>query len=225
MRRILIATVATTALALPGAALAHAGEHQRGDEPQREHHGELHHARHHRHHQAHLLAFHAQAQPGTGAVAGEGTSPSPAPVTAERAGTIASFTNGTLTIALNDGSTVSGKVTPRTEIECHAAMASAADNGDRGRDEGDDRGNDNGNNDANDNDANDNGSGPGPSGEQQGNVSGRDGRDDGDNDAGDDDAEDRAEHCTQAALIPGASVREAVLSVQSPGASWVKLEL
>jgi hypothetical protein len=174
MRRMLIAAVATTALALPGVALAHAGEHQHGNEVQREHHGELHHHRHHHH--AHLLTFHAQA-PVTAPSTGAGAPPPSASTIAERAGTIASFGGGTLTIALNDGSTVSGKVTPQTEIECDSATASAAEDGDGGRD------------------------------------------------GGDDDAQDEAEHCTQAVLVPGASVREVVLSVDSAGASWVKLEL
>jgi hypothetical protein len=176
MRRMLTAAVAMTALALPGVALAHGGDRQRAED----HHG-VHHGERHRH--ARLIAFHAHAPATTTPSVGAGASPSPAPVASERAGTIASFTGGTLTITLNDGTTVSGKVTPRTEIECHSASATAADNGDRGRDDG------------------------------------------GGNDAGDDDAHDEAEHCMPIALVPGASVREALLSVSSVGAFWVKLEL
>jgi hypothetical protein len=133
------------------------------------------------------------------------------PVASERAGTIASFTGGTLTLTLNDGTTVSGKVTPGTEIECHSAGATAAENGDGGRGDGERGGG--------------SGSGPGPGGPAG--ESGRDGRDNdaGENDAGDDDAQDGAEHCTSAALVPGASVREALLSVGSAGSFWVKLEL
>src|SRR5947209_4132617 len=48
------------------------------------------------------------------------TTPTTTP-TSDTAGTIDSFTNGVLTIKLNDGSTVSGKVTSDTEIECEAA--------------------------------------------------------------------------------------------------------
>jgi hypothetical protein len=219
MRRIAIAA-ATTALALPGVALAHGDEHRRGED----HHAAPHAGREHHHRHARLLAFHAQAPAAT--APSTGAPVSPAPVGAERAGTIASFTGGTLTITLNDGTTVAGKVTPRTEIECHAARASAADNGDGGRDGG--RGD--GSN-----------SGPGSSGEQPG-TEGRDGRDhdEGDdnaagNDAGDndmrdddpgnDDAHDEAERCMPGALAPGVSVREAVLSVGGAGAFWVKLEL
>jgi hypothetical protein len=214
MRRMLTAAVAMTALALPGVALAHGGDRQRVEDHHGVHHGERHHARHDaRHHRhARLIAFHAHAPTTTPPSVGAGTSPSPAPAASERAGTIASFTGDTLTITLNDGTTVSGKVTPRTEIECHStsASATAAENGDRGRDDG-------GSGDGNS-------SGPGPGGRSG--ESGRDGRDDGgDHDAGDDDAHDEVEHCMPVALVPGASVREALLSVGSVGAFWVKLEL
>jgi hypothetical protein len=216
MRRIAIAA-ATTALALPGVALAHGAERQRGED----HHAAPHSGREHHHRHARLLAFHAQAPPGTAPSAGEGAPASPAPVGGERVATITSFTGGTLTIALDDGTMVAGKVTPRTEIECHAARGSAADNGDGGRGDGSN-------------------SGPGPSG--QSGTSGRDGRDPDesddnaagndagdndirDNDAGDDDARDEAERCAPGTLAPGVSVREAVLSVGGAGAFWVKLEL
>jgi hypothetical protein len=176
MRRMIMTAVATVSLAAPSAALAHNGEHHRAGE---RHH---HHRGHHRH--AHVLAFHAQApaSPASGT-----SSPSPAtPASEDKAGTIASFTGGVLTIALNDGSTVSGKVTERTEIECPAPpSASAAD------------------------------------------FSGRDGGDDNgfDERGEDDNGDDVAEHCTSAALVPGANVEEALLSVGGDGATWVKVEL
>lgn len=187
MRRMIMTAVATVSLAAPSATLAHNGE--------RHHH-------HHRgrHHHAHVLAFHAQAPAGSNSGT---TSPSATPAAGDSAGTIASFTNGVLTITLNDGSTVSGKVTERTEIECAAPSASAADfsRHDGGDDNGfDDRGND--------------GSGqPGPSDGQHGDCPGHD------------NGHDAAEHCTSAALVPGASVSEAFLSVSSDGATWVKVEL
>ena len=53
---------------------------------------------------------------------------------------------------------------------------------------------------------------------------GRRDADDGDT-TGDDDGQDEAEHCTTAALVPGAVVREAELSVSSAGAVWEKVEL
>jgi hypothetical protein len=203
MRRIIVAAVTTTALALPGVALAHGSEHSIGAE----HHGVRHAERHHRGHRAHLLTFHAAQAPATTPSAGQGTIPL-APVADERAGTIASFTAGTLTITLNDGSSVSGKVTPASEIECRSAMASAADNGGNGDNSG---GGEHG-------DRSGSGSVDGQSGDSSG-------HDEGEHEAGDDDAHDEAEHCSSTALVPGASVREAVLSVGGAGAFWVKLEL
>jgi hypothetical protein len=47
----------------------------------------------------------------------------------ENAGTVASFTNGVLTITLAKGGTLTGTVSPDTEIECHDATATAADDG------------------------------------------------------------------------------------------------
>jgi hypothetical protein len=193
MRRMIMTAVATVSLAAPSAALAHNGEHHRAGE---RHH---HHRGHHRH--AHVLAFHAQAPASSNSGT---TSPSSTPATGDKAGTIASFTNGVLTITLNDGSTVSGKVTERTEIECPAPSASAADfSGHDGRDDNgfDDRGNDSS-------------SGPSPSDGQHGDCPGHD-----------DNGHDATEHCTSAALVPGASVKEAFLSVGSDGATWVKVEL
>jgi hypothetical protein len=204
MRRMIVAAVTTTALALPGVALAHGSEHSSGAE----HHGVRHAERHHHHHhRAHLLTFHAAQAPATTPTAGQGTTP-PAPVADERAGMVTSFTAGTLTITLNDGSGISGKVTPATEIECRSAMASAADNGDNGDNSG---GGEHGDR-----------SGPGPGDSQSDDGSGHD---EGEHEAGDDDAHDEAEHCSPTALVPGASVREAVLSVGGAGAFWVKLEL
>jgi hypothetical protein len=199
MRHMIITAAALTALAVPGAAIAaNQGEHQRGHEA---HHG-VHHKRHHRH--AHIVRFGAVT---SSAPASGTSSPSPtqpAGPTDETAGTVASFTNGTLTITLKDGSTVSGKVTEGTEIECASAMASAASDGHG--DQGDDR-----------RDGGQSSSGPGD-GQQGDDVSGHD---DGDDDA----PEQQAAGCTSAALVSGAVVREAELRVSSAGAVWEKVEL
>jgi hypothetical protein len=210
MRRTIITAVASAALAVPGIALAsHQSEHQlRGD------HG-VHHKRHHarHHHHAHIVTFGAAAS--STPASGTGTSsPSPTPVGDETAGTVASFADGTLTIKLNDGSTVSGKVSSFTEIECRAAMAAAASHGDQGDDNGpgDDRGADG-----------QSGSGSGNGGQDDG--LGHDVGDDNGHDVGDDNGHDEAEHCTTSALVPGAVVREAELSVSSAGAVWRKVEL
>jgi hypothetical protein len=184
MRRMIISAAAAATLAVPGVALARAERH---------HH---HHGRHHHH--AHVLAFHAQAPAGST----RPTSTAPAQESSgDSAGKIASFEGGVLAITLNDGSTVSGKVTERTEIECPAPTASAADFSRGGSDGG---GNDE--------------SGRSPSGGDDGELPER-------NDNADDDANDEAEHCTTAALLVGASVREAFLSVGSGGATWLKVEL
>jgi hypothetical protein len=199
MRRMIMTAVATVSLAAPGAALAHTGEHHRA--------GERHH--HHRgHRHAHVLAFHAQAP--ASSTSGASSAGSTTPASEDKAGTVASFTGGVLTIALNDGSTVSGKVTERTEIECPAPpSASAADFS--GHDGGDDNGTDEHANDLSGNDG---------SGES---ASSDDGP--GDSSGQDDNGNEVAEHCTSAALVPGASVREALLSVGGEGATWLKLEL
>lgn len=201
MRRMIITAVAATALAVPGAAIAsHETQHQGSHELFHHHKG--HHGRQHR--RSHIVTFGAAAS--STPVTPTGTS-SPAPVAGssdETAGTVASFSGGTLTLKLNDGSTVSGAVDSSTEIECRTITASAARDGQQGTDDeqGDDRGHDGQSN-----------SGPGD---------GRQGADDG-NDGND--GQDEAEHCTTAALVPGAVVREAELSVTSAGAVWKKVEL
>jgi Ni/Co efflux regulator RcnB len=192
MRRMIMTAVATVSLAAPSAALAH--------------NGERHHHHRGRHHHAHVLAFHAQAPAGSTTTGTSSPSSTPSS-TSDSAGTIASFTGGVLTITLNDGSTVSGKVTERTEIECPAAStgtsAPAPGSSSFGeREHGDDGHFDNSND----------GSNSGSDG-QGGNCPGHEG----------DGAQN--EHCTSAALVPGASVKQAFLSVSSDGAAWVKVKL
>jgi hypothetical protein len=106
MRRIMLLVVGVLALALavPGIASAHRGHHHR-------HHHKAHHVR----------IKHIGAKSATDPAA---------PATGD-AGTVASFTGGVLTITLADGSTVSGKVTDQTEIECETAapVATASHHG------------------------------------------------------------------------------------------------
>ena len=103
MRKILFTLLAVGALlaVIPATSLAVGGDHHRGDrhhEPEHrgEHHGGRHHdgARHER--------FHGTRHAGL----------------AGNAGRVASFTDGTLTIRLNDGTMVSGAVNHFTEVEC-----------------------------------------------------------------------------------------------------------
>ncbi|MHB8234401.1 MAG: hypothetical protein ACYDHT_07080 [Solirubrobacteraceae bacterium] len=218
MRRTIITAVASVALAVPGIALAsHQGEHQLRDD-----HG-VHHKRHHarHHHHAHIVTFGAAASSAPAGVSGTASPMSPGDDTA---GTIASFSNGTLTITLNDGSSVSGKVTSFTEIECRSSMAAAASHGGRSDDNGQGDDNDQGDDRGQDGQSN---SAPvqSMSGQSQ-SSSGNGGQDDGPgHDEGDDNGQDEAEHCTTTALVTGAVVREAELSVSSAGSVWKKVEL
>ena len=112
MKRIVLIATASSMLALgaPGmASAAHHGKH---------HHG-AHHANAHKRHatRAHLVSFGA-----TSPSASKDAQPAaPATPSNDTAGTVASFEKGVLTITLNDGSKVSGKVTEDTQIECESA--------------------------------------------------------------------------------------------------------
>lgn len=137
MRRIilLVAGVLALAIAVPGAASAH--------------------GRHHGHHH-HNKAKHARVKH----FAGRANVDPSGPAAPGDAGTVASYdaTTGLLTITLADGSSVSGKVTQDTNINCIPAQPTATtsnhdagdddqgDQGDQGDDQGDqgDQGNDNG---------------------------------------------------------------------------------
>jgi hypothetical protein len=105
-RSLLTATgmAAALTLALPGAALAHHG------------HGHHHHKTKAHAHHAKFRFVHIGAATGTPAVTP--TTPTSTPPTPENAGTVTSYTGGVLTLTLGDGSTVSGKVTSETRIEC-----------------------------------------------------------------------------------------------------------
>jgi hypothetical protein len=108
MRKSLLTTMGIMALALavPSAALAH--------------HGRGHHHHHHHHkagaHHAKFRIMHIGA--GASGSAPPSTTPPTTPPAHENAGTVTSFTGGVLTLTLNDGSTVSGKVTAHTRIHC-----------------------------------------------------------------------------------------------------------
>lgn len=176
MRRISLSVI-VSALALavaPGAALA------------RSHHHRHHHRKHVR---THVERFGSQqsVQPGTPVT----------PVATSPAGTVASFTNGKLTITLADGSSVSGAVTNDTEIECQMAGDNDNDDGvmntdDQGPSGGGDNGDNNGDN--------------GDNGDQSG---------DGEN----------GNMCSTASLTPGAVVQDARLELSSAGAVWERIEL
>lgn len=129
MKRILITLTAMVALAvalpLTATASSHHGKgHHKGTKPIRK--------------ATHIVRYgslSASAQTGPSSSPQTGSVNSGTPTSGDAtAGTIDSFQNGVLTIKLNDGSKVSGKVTSATEIECQSSRAASGD------DDGDDDG-------------------------------------------------------------------------------------
>ncbi len=119
MRRILLLLTGALALALAVPGIASA------------HRGHAARSHHHRRHHHAVKAQHTST-----------------PSASADAGRVASFTGGVLTITLADGSTVSGKVTSDTVVDCVAGGTTSAptagtardgngDQGDRGDDQGD----------------------------------------------------------------------------------------
>jgi hypothetical protein len=207
MKRSLKTALAAMALALaiPGSALAHhASQHASS------------HARHHRHH-AHIVRFMAgsvrarKTTTATHTTASTITTTTTTEMPGEAIGTVLSFEAGVLKITLGDGSVVSGKVTEATRLEC-----GSANQGQEGSD-------DNGGNDQNGqgDDQGEHGGQPPVSGsnDQQGPGSSH----------GDDEHGSMMEtiepECTVAALVPGAQVEEAELTLTSAGAVWEKVSL
>ena len=158
------------------------------------------HGRHSRHHAHHARVHHKKF----------GTDPSrqsttTSPSSGQTAGTVQSFTGGVLTIALSNGTSVSGQVTADTEIKCVAPETS----GPMGHDEGD--------------------GGGGSFGDHHGDHHGdQGGNDQGDNDPGDNDQDDQNQAnppCDMTSLVPGAVVQEAELNISGAGAVWEKVVL
>ena len=188
MRRILTAALASSllALALPAAASAHHASRHDAAHRARAH-------RHHHHRHAHMVVLAPSAKPSGTTGTGTPTTPSTEPVAS-----VASFENGVLKLTLPDGSTVSGKVTAMTEIECggehHDAPGAGQDQNDDGP--GHDQGDDN------------DGRGQFHGDDEQGGL-----------------PQGEENNCGTAALVPGAKVQEAELNVSSAGAIWEKVEL
>jgi len=200
MRRNLLMALGaiSLALAVPSAALAHQG---RG---------------HHHHHKAKAKALHAKFRivhigattttPASTPASTPTTSPTTPTTPPENAGTVASYTGGVLTLTLNGGSTVSGKVTANTQIECVSATPAPPP-----AEQGDDNGPGDDQNGGEGNQGNQ-GQGQGNQGPgDQGNA----GDDSGDQGAGS--APGTTEPpCDSSALVPGALVRAAELRI-GPG--------
>ena len=187
MRKLAITSLAGL-LALSAPALAQA----------RSHHAK-HHQRRHRH--THVLFLRPASQSLTG-TQGAGTQ------SQEAAGSVTIFEGGMLTVTLNDGTKVTGKVTEQTEIKCEpgAEIAHAADHGGEGGEDshGSFSGNENqGLSDQGDNDQNDQG----------------------DDDQNDQEEQGERPQCGTSSLVAGALVREAELRVGSSGAVFEEIEL
>jgi hypothetical protein len=206
MKRIFLAAMASSMLALaaPGiASAAHNGK-RHGGHRSRTHAG---HAK-----SAHVVTFTAR----TAAGASSGAPSTPTTTAGETVGTVTSFTNGVLTITLGDGSTVSGKATEATEIQCQSATPPASPTDDENQGGG---GNDQSGSDGGGQGAPRSSSGPIEAQQHADSLNANGGGD------GQDEGEHGAESCTVAALIPGAVVREAELKVSSAGAVWEKVDL
>ena len=181
MRKLLVTVVASCALVavVPATALAHGRHHAR-------HHSRVHHKN-----------FGTDFNQSGSSTSGSSTSGSTS--SGDTAGTVQSFTNGVLTILLNDGkTTVSGQVTNGTELECGAPDMSGS-SGWQGHDHG------------GDNSGGDNNGGGSQGDDDQG--------------QGDDDNANNVQNCDTSALTPGTVVREASLRISSGGSSWDKVEL
>lgn len=194
-RSLLMATgmAAALALAMPGVGLAHGRGH-------RHHHNARTHAHHARFRMVHIGSMTA---PPTGA-----PTTTPTPPTPENAGTVASYTNGVLTLTLNDKSTVSGKVTNETRIECVKAtppMPPTSEPGAEGPGDDNGQGDDQSRGDMNQ-------QGDGGQGEWE---QGNDGDDDGGPGAGEPEPP-----CDSSSLVIGAVVRAAELRIGPGGTEF-----
>ena len=203
MRRILLGGLGVAALVVgaPASALA-------------QHHGQ--HGSHHRSHHAtkvHFERFGPQVSSplSSGATGATGATGSTTPATpSPDAGTVASFLNNVLTIKLNDGTSVSGLVSPDTQIECTSATAQTAD-----------AGGDGGSNDGNGDNAAQAGDENSAQSSHENDIQGDD-----DNQGDDDQGQStQAPACDSTALVPGAIVHEAELRVSSSGSQFTDIVL
>lgn len=141
---------------------------------------------------------------------------SPVAPAGESAGTVTSFTAGVLTIKLGDGTSVTGKVTPTTELKCESAAPASTTTAQTA-----------------DYNAGDGHGAPAWSQGQSApetTTTGAQPGEDGGQDVGE--ADDHqgtppgaGETCDATSLIPGAVIRQAELSVGSAGASFVEVKI
>lgn len=202
MKRNLLTAVGVMALvlAVPSAALAH---HGRG---------------YHHHHKAHHAKFrivHIGSTASTPTAPTATTAPATTPPAPENAGKVASYTGGVLALTLNDGSTVSGKVTDNTRIGCIKATPATPPTGSKPPTE-ENPGDDNGQGD-------DQSHGDMNQGDQGNNDSQQ-----GEGNDGDDDGEVQTAPeppCDSSALVTGAIVRGAELRIGPGGTEFESILL
>jgi hypothetical protein len=192
MKRIIITLVAGTAVLAAGPAVALA----------RHHHGS-HRSLHAKRHARIRHEKFGSTDP---------TTPASSP---DNAGTVDTFSNGILTITLNDGSTVTGKVTDATELECTAASSTTGAERDSSGD-GSGSGDDNGGTTTTTSSGSDDNSST---------TSGDDDAAENQTEDNNDDQGENAQSCSTTSLTHGTVVREAELNVGSGGAVWDKVEL
>jgi hypothetical protein len=143
----------------------------------------------------------------------------------DNAGTVQSFHNGVLTIVLNDGSTITGRVTNDTELECMAPEQNQTMHEDGDRGDGDQSG-DGDNSGSGDNQAQ--ASGDQSSGEDQGDAAEQNdnqAEDQNENEAAEENENEMENNCSTSHLTPGTIVHEAELRISSTGSIWKKVEL
>lgn len=231
MRRIFLTAIASSALVVAAPSVASASHHGKSKSCQRAHHAKrsscASRARHIRFGAALVAgaptgtAPSSSTSPGTAGTPGSPTTPTPG----ETAGVVKSFTEGVLVITLNDGTTVSGKVTEQTEIHCQAASPTGSNDGSDGGDEtgGEDGSPSSG---APAQSAGHDARAISASSDGEGGSSGRNDEGGGsDGEGGGSDGAGANGACTTAALVPGAVVREAELSIGGSGAVWDHIEL
>ena len=151
-----------------------------------------------RHTQRHGQHHHQRTSLERFGAASSGTSPSS--TTAASVGIVRSLQDGTLTIVLNDGSTVSGNITGNTDLACVASGTIGTEDRDD-RDQSDDS--NSGSDDTRRERSDDQSSGEGGDSAEQ---------------------NDLADNCSISMLTPGAVVHDAELRVSSVGKTWKKIE-
>jgi hypothetical protein len=147
---------------------------------------------------------------------------------AEHAGTIASFTNGVLTINLFGGGSIAGQVTDATELKCEstATASSDGDGGNSGPGGGDDKSGSGGSGSGSGDDQSGSTQSDDPAGHDQGDDDTNEQGDDNDDDQGDDNGGQAGDQsCGTDQLTAGREVDEAELNLSNGTATFKEVKL